>query len=81
MPIDKYITHNFEGIEKVQDLVDALYSGKCLRGVLHIGKYEVPKTNPIEVVKSEKCCGGVQKTVKHWSPVMNCNMTFRIWLP
>ena len=37
MPVDKYITHTFEGLEKIQDLVDALKSGNCLRGVLKIG--------------------------------------------
>lgn len=42
LPIDDFITHEFDGIEKVQDLVDALHSGKCLRGVLKIANYDVP---------------------------------------
>ena len=41
LPIDKYITHEFEGIDKIQELVDTLKSGDCLRGVLKIGSYEI----------------------------------------
>lgn len=52
MPVDKYITHTFDGLDKIQDLVDALKSGSCLRGVLKIGKYEMPKTLDIKVEKS-----------------------------
>ena len=40
-PIDKFVTHNFEGLKGIQDLVDALKSGDCLRGVLRIGDYDV----------------------------------------
>ena len=70
LPIDKYITHNFDGIEKVQELVDALKSGDCLRGVLKIGKYEPVEAPKVTVLKSQKVCGGALKLVKHWS---ECN--------
>ena len=52
LPIDKYITHEFEGIEKIQELVDALKSGDCLRGVLKIGKYEVVEKPKIQVISN-----------------------------
>lgn len=39
MPISKYITHNYDGLEKVQELVDALHSGSCLRGIVKISPF------------------------------------------
>jgi len=35
----------------------------------------------IKVITSQKYFGGVLKTVKHWSKVNNCEMTFMIYLP
>ena len=52
LPIDKYITHEFEGIEKIQELVDTLKSGDCLRGVLKIGKYDVKEKPKIQVLSN-----------------------------
>lgn len=75
-PIDKYITHDFKGLQGIQDLVDALKSGDCLRGVLHIGDYEMKETLPIKVEKSQKVCGGHIKVVKHWSKTNQCEMRF-----
>jgi len=81
LPIDKYITHEFDGIEKVQELVDALRSGDCLRGVLKIGKYEQPAQLKIKVLSTSKIFGGVIKKVQHWSNVNQCDMTFQIFVP
>jgi len=39
LPIYKYITHNFDGLDKIEDLIHALHGGDCLRGVLRIGDY------------------------------------------
>lgn len=39
LPIDKFITHNFDGLDKIEDLIHALHGGDCLRGVLKIGEY------------------------------------------
>lgn len=36
IPIDDYITHNFKGIETVNESIDALHSGECLRAVVHM---------------------------------------------
>jgi S-(hydroxymethyl)glutathione dehydrogenase/alcohol dehydrogenase len=40
LPLEKFITDKFDGLEKIQDLIDALHGGSCLRGVLNI----VPQT-------------------------------------
>jgi S-(hydroxymethyl)glutathione dehydrogenase/alcohol dehydrogenase len=34
IPIDHYITHILEGVDKTNDAVDALHSGDCLRAVV-----------------------------------------------
>ena len=34
LSLDKYITHTYEGLDKVNDSIDALHSGKCLRAVV-----------------------------------------------
>lgn len=67
LPISKYITHNYDGLEKVQELVDTLHSGACLRGVVHIAPYEQKKSSAIKVLESFKIFGGVHKVIEHWS--------------
>ena len=52
LPIEKYVTHEFDGIEKIQELIDALKGGDCLRGVLKINKYEVPEAPKIKVLSN-----------------------------
>lgn len=34
LPIDQYITHRFQGVEQINDAIDALHSGDCLRAVV-----------------------------------------------
>ena len=34
LPIDAYITHNFDGVDKTHDAIDALHGGNCLRAVV-----------------------------------------------
>jgi S-(hydroxymethyl)glutathione dehydrogenase/alcohol dehydrogenase len=34
LPIDHYITHTFEGVDKTNQAIDALHSGSCLRAVV-----------------------------------------------
>lgn len=78
----KYITHNFSGLEEIQNLVDALHDGECLRGVLKIDQsYQHQEKDKIRVVKSNKHFGGVLKKVTHWSECNQCEMTFNIYLP
>lgn len=35
LPIDHFITHVFQGVDKTNDAIDALHSGSCLRAVVH----------------------------------------------
>ena len=34
LPIDHFITHNFDGVGKTNEAIDALHSGECLRAVV-----------------------------------------------
>lgn len=34
LPIDHYITHEITGVENMNDAVDALHKGDCLRAVV-----------------------------------------------
>ena len=36
LPINKYVTHTFDNLEKVNDLVGVLHEGSCLRGIIKI---------------------------------------------
>lgn len=81
LPISKYITHNYEGLEKVQELVDILHGGACLRGVIHISPYDQKQSSAIKVLESFKIFGGVHKVIEHWSDSNQCLMKFGIFLP
>lgn len=82
LPIDKYVTHTFEGLDKVNDLVHTMHEGACLRGVVNINEYSgAASSENVRVVKSQKYMGGVIKTVEHKSSCNDCTMTFTIFLP
>lgn len=34
IPVDQYITHTFDGVDKTNEAIDALHSGTCLRAVV-----------------------------------------------
>jgi S-(hydroxymethyl)glutathione dehydrogenase/alcohol dehydrogenase len=34
LPIDHYITHQFQGVDQINAAIDALHSGDCLRAVV-----------------------------------------------
>ena len=34
LPVDHFITHQFDGVEKTNDAIDALHGGNCLRAVV-----------------------------------------------
>lgn len=34
LPIDHFITHNFQGVEHISDAIEAMHDGKCLRAVV-----------------------------------------------
>jgi S-formylglutathione hydrolase len=79
--LDDFITHNFETLEDVNKSIDVLHSGECLRAVVKISSPPHHERVDIKIVSSVKYCGGSLKTVKHWSKVNNCEMTFNIYLP
>ena len=81
LPIAKYITHNYDGLDKVQECVDTLHSGACLRGVIKISPYDLQEAPKIKVVESYKLFGGVHKVVEHYSQSTKCMMKFGIFLP
>ena len=33
IPIDHFITHKFDGVDKTNEAIDTLHSGTCLRAV------------------------------------------------
>jgi len=81
-PIDEYVTHEFDGISKVNESVDTLHSGNCLRAVVKINPPpEISEKLEIKVTNSVPHFGGVLKTVSHWSKCNNCLMSFNIFLP
>lgn len=81
LAIDEFITHNFDGLSEVNKSIDVLHSGECLRAIVKISQAPEVQKTPIKIVSNVKYCGGSLKTVKHWSKVNNCEMTFNIYLP
>lgn len=81
LDIDSFITHTFDSLENVNESIDILHSGKCLRAVVKISQAETAESHKVKVLSSQKYQGGVIKTVSHWSTVNNCEMKFMIYLP
>ena len=81
MPLDKYITHRFEGLETVNSAIDALHSGSCLRAVVHISDSGI-KTSKLPKLKGNvRVENGWMKQLSHWSESCQCEMTFSVFLP
>jgi S-(hydroxymethyl)glutathione dehydrogenase/alcohol dehydrogenase len=38
--IDKFVTHEYTGIDDVNKTIEALHGGECLRAVLHISEMD-----------------------------------------
>ena len=34
LPVDHFIAHTFDGVERINDAIDALHGGSCLRAVV-----------------------------------------------
>lgn len=34
LPIEHYITHDFQGVESINEAMEVLHGGKCLRAVV-----------------------------------------------
>ena len=62
LPIDDYVTHTFKGIEKVNESIDALHSGDCLRAVVDISDFNLASDPPkFAQVSNVKVHGGYLK--------------------
>ena len=81
MDLKPFITHEIEGLENVNQSIEALHSGQCLRAVIQIAKSELP-VSKLPVLKSNvKVEGGYMKQFQHWSESCQCDMTFSIFIP
>ena len=49
LPISNYVTTTYDGLEKVNELVDLMHTGKCLRGVVKIT--EEPESSEVDEIK------------------------------
>jgi S-formylglutathione hydrolase len=82
LPIKDYITHEFEGLDKVNESISTLRGGECLRAVIKINPVPPPgKDQEIKIVSSAKLFGGVYHVVEHRSEEVKGKMTFGIFLP
>ena len=81
LDIDPYVTHTFKGLDRVNDAIDTLHSGDCLRAIVHIADnpFQVSKTPTLK--GNVKVEGGKLQQLSHWSDACQCEMTFSIFLP
>lgn len=81
MDLKPFITHKIKGLENVNEAIDALHGGQCLRAVIEIANCELPKAK-LPVLKSNvKLEGGWMKQFQHWSEACKCDMTFSVFIP
>jgi len=81
MPVDGYITHKLQGLEKVNEAIDALHSGSCLRAVVHISDSGLPMAKLPKLKGNVRVENGYMKQLSHWSDTCQCEMTFSVFLP
>jgi D-arabinose 1-dehydrogenase-like Zn-dependent alcohol dehydrogenase len=84
LPIDEYITHEYDGIENVNKSIEALHSGDCLRAVINIsdiGRTLSKKPQGVIQKQNVKIAGGFIKQIQHNSRVNDAQMTFSIFYP
>lgn len=80
--LDPYISHVIKGLEKVNESIDALHSGECIRAVVQISEREKAVEAPkVTTVQSSRCFNGYVKRMKHFSKACNSEMAFSIYLP
>lgn len=82
LPCEKYVTHKMHGLEKVNEAIDALHSGECLRAVVKIGDYKLKQSYAeFTQIESTRCFNGEVRRIKHWSHQNQCEMTFSVYVP
>lgn len=68
LPVDTYVTHKMQGLEKVNEAIDALHSGDCLRAVVKIGDYKLKHAYAaFKQIEATRCFNGELRRVQHWS--------------
>ena len=70
-----------QGLEGVNDAIEALHGGDCLRAVVHIAKNEMPLATTPQLKSDIRLEGGAIKQFTHWSHTCQCEMTFSVFLP
>lgn len=84
LPLDSYITHKFSGLDKVNDCIDELHRGKCIRGVVEISENTLENNLGIYNLKMKekiRSHNGYVYRMKHFSKVNNCEMNFSVYIP
>jgi S-formylglutathione hydrolase len=81
MALEPYITHTYQGLEHVNESIDALHSGSCLRAVIHIGESGLEPQALPKLKSNVRLEGGWMKQMSHWSETCQCDMTFSVFLP
>lgn len=80
-PIDQYVTHELDGLDKVNEAIDILHAGDCLRAVVKISPPPQVKKVDIKVTGFVRYFDGVLYNVTHWSDCCNSFMNFNVYLP
>lgn len=82
LTVDPFITHNFTGLQKVNESIDALHSGKCLRAVVHISEDKPANLNwKFHLVSKNRMFNGYMMRFKHWSQACQSEMHFSVFYP
>lgn len=79
--LDPYISHVLKGLDKVNESIDALHSGECIRAVIEISQRPPVEQPKVTLTGNIRCHNGWIKRVKHWSASNNSEMAFSIYLP
>ena len=61
--VDDFVTHTIDGLENVNESIDALHGGECLRAVVKINKLESSESKSLQFnqTSSVKVHGGFLK--------------------
>lgn len=79
--LDPYITHTFKGIGKVNECIEALHHGDCIRGVVILNERNQVETPKVNLYAQIRSFGGYIKRVKHFSKTTQCEMQFSVYIP
>jgi len=86
LPIGRYITHTYDGLEGTQEAIDALHSGQCLRAVVQYLPPPPPQTagggtSDLRLLLERRAAGGTQLRFVHTSAATKSEMKFSVFLP